>query len=285
MKSATRPLLVSIALVAVLLALLVFTGGSPGGAGSLLLYCAASMKAPVEAIARDYAMETGVNVQLQYGGSGTLLGNLEASKQGDLFLAADESYVAIARDRGLVTASFPVVVLRPVLAVPAGNPKAIQDIADLLREDVRVALANPDAAAIGKTARQMLEQRGAWANVEEAVRARGVFKPTVSDVANDVRIGTVDAGIIWDATAGLHAGVEAVALPGAAEFERYVTLGVLASTADRAAAERFARYLAAPAQGQVVFKAHGFTVVHENFQANPADQPALSGPSTNSAPQ
>ncbi len=29
-----------------------------------------------------------------------------------------------------------------------------------------------------------------------------VFKPTVSDVANDVKIGSVDAGIVWEGVRG-----------------------------------------------------------------------------------
>ena len=56
---------------------------------SLLVYCAAGIKAPVEAIALAYEKEFGVKVQLQYGGSGTLLSNLRVAKTGDLFVAAD----------------------------------------------------------------------------------------------------------------------------------------------------------------------------------------------------
>ena len=42
-------------------------------ATSLVVYCAAGLKIPVEAVARDYELAYGVEVQLQFGGSNTLL--------------------------------------------------------------------------------------------------------------------------------------------------------------------------------------------------------------------
>ena len=261
MKSAARPLFFSVITILVLLALLPITGRKREKADSILFYCAAGMKAPVEAVAKQYEAEYGVAIQLQYGGSGTLLSNLEVAQEGDLYLAADVSYIEIGQAKGLLAETLPIAQQRPVLAVAEGNPKNIQGIADLLREDVRAALANPDAASVGKTTRKMLERSGQWAGVEAAVQTRGVFKPTVNEVANDVKIGTVDVGIIWDATAGLYEGIEAVVLPEASAFVKDVTVGVLESTANSAEALRFARYLAAPEKGLETFRALGFDVV------------------------
>ena len=100
--------------------------------------------------------------------------------------------------------------MRPVVAVAKGNPKNIRTFDDLLREDVRVALANPDAASIGRTIQELLEKQRPMGRVEEHAK---VFKPTVGDVANDVKIGSVDAGVVWDATARQYPELEAVHLP------------------------------------------------------------------------
>ena len=261
MKSAIRPLLVSLVAIAALLALLLNRGGKGKPSESLIFYCAAGMKQPVEVIAKDYASEFGVRVQLRYEGSGSLLSSLEVSKEGDLYLAADSSYIDIARGKGLVAEAIPVAELQPVLAVAKGNPKHIEGIADLLREDVSVALANPDAASVGKTTKKMLEKSGQWAAVERAVEARGVFKLTVNDVANDVKLGAVDAGIVWDATAGLYPDLDAVALPEAAGAVKSVTIAVLKSASDSVSALRFARYLTARDKGLKVFERFGFKVV------------------------
>lgn len=249
-----RPWLVvigSLAVAAVLVALLLWQSRNSQmarGAGGkpLLVFCAAGIKPPVEAIAREYEQTFGVRVQLQYGGSGTLLSNLRVAEAGDLFLAADESYMKSAREFGLLAETIPLARQRPVIAVAKGNPKNIRTLEDLRRTDVRVAAANPDAASIGRTVRALLQQAGQWAELEKRVT---VFKPTVNDVANDVKIGSVDAGIVWDATARQYPELEFVAVPSFDAATETISIGVLKRSQQPAAALRFARYLGARDKG------------------------------------
>lgn len=228
----------------------------------LVVYCAAGMKLPVEAAAKAYAQESfGRPVHLQYGGSGTLLSNLRVAKQGDLFVAADRTYIELARQQDLVAESIPVAQMRPVVAVRRGNPRSIATLDDLLRDDVKLALANPEAASVGKITKSLLSDAGYWDRINDAVK---VFKPTVTDVANDVLLGAVDAAIIWDATARQYPDeLEIVSLP-VFEDDRAsneVTLGILKSCRQPAAALHFARYLQAPEKGGVEFARHGFIPV------------------------
>jgi molybdenum ABC transporter molybdate-binding protein len=224
----------------------------------LLVYCAAGLQRPVEAVARDYESRHGVPVQLQYGGSQTLLAGIEASKRGDLYLAADDSYIQVGRDKGLLAETLDLARLTPVLAVKERNPKRIRNIIDLRTDGVRLSFANPEAAAVGKVARDALQKSGHW----EAVRRRVVvFKPTVNDVANDVSVGAVDAGVVWDATVRQMPGLEAVALPELAGDPARVCAAVLRTTTQPSAALRFARFLAARDAGLPAFKEQGFAVV------------------------
>src|SRR5437588_11919196 len=95
--------LASAGVLAVLVGLLAWDawrrGSAPPDRRPLLIYCAAGIRPPVEAAARDYQKEYGVEVQLQYGGSQTLLASIEASKRGDLYLPGDDSYLQTARDK------------------------------------------------------------------------------------------------------------------------------------------------------------------------------------------
>ena len=251
----------SVLLAAALIGLLLRDGGQSEQQSTLLMYCAAGMKGPVERICRDYQKEFGVNVQLQFGGSGTLLSTLDVAREGDLFLAADETYIHLAREKGIAAEILPIARLRPVLATAAGNPKGIQAISDLLREDVRVSFANPEAASIGRTAQQLLADAGVWDAVKAAVTARGVFKPTVNDVANDLKLGAVDAGIVWDATVKQYPDLEAVVIDPDEKYAQQVTVAVLSFTTQPTNALRFARFLTAPDCGQVIFAEEGFPPV------------------------
>jgi molybdenum ABC transporter molybdate-binding protein len=221
----------------------------------LVFYCAAGMKIPVEKIVKQYETEYGVPVQVQYGGSGTLLNNLQVSGTGDLYLAADHSYIDLAREKDLLAEAIPLAILRPILAVPKGNPKNIQGLQDLLREDVSLALANPDAASIGKISEQLLEQAGIWERVEARTT---VFKPTVNDVANDVKLGTVDVAMIWDAVAKQYPEMEIISLPESDKFAQEITIGILKSTQRPTASLRLARYLGGREKGLQIFKEEGY---------------------------
>lgn len=241
--------------------------GSPGQpapstpSSQLFMYCAAGCRLPVEKVVADYEREYGVAVQLQYGGSNTLLSQMEVARTGDLFLAADDSYIQQARQRGLLQETLPLAVMHPVIIVRKGNPRNIRGIDDLLRADVKVALANPDQAAIGQTTRELLTASGQWERLQQQVTDSGVFKPTVAEVANDVKLGSVDAGIVWDTTLGLYPDLAAVR---AAELDgglAHVSLGVLTHSQSPTAALRFARYLAARDKGLLTLQQHGYQTV------------------------
>jgi molybdenum ABC transporter molybdate-binding protein len=227
----------------------------------LFMYCAAGLRLPVEQIAADYRREYGVAVQIQYGGSNTLLSQLDVAKMGDLFLAADTTYLQRARDQGLVREAIPLATMRPVIAVRKGNPKQIRGISDLLRDDVTTAIGNPDQAAIGQTTRVLLDAAGRWTALSAHVTRTGVFKPTVPEIANDVKLGSVDAGIVWDTTLALYPALQAVR---ATEFDagiNHVEVGIVSHSRTPTAALRFARYLSARNRGLVRFREHGFETV------------------------
>jgi molybdate transport system substrate-binding protein len=255
----------SLAAMAVLIALLAYTpdrrtgpprpGSGNGRSDALVVYCAAGIKPPVEAAAREYEAEYGVPVQLQYGGSGTLLSNLRVARSGDLYLAADTSYIDLAREQDLVDEAIPLARVRAVVAFRKGNPKGIESFDDLFRDDVSVALANPDAASIGKLVRDVLTESGQWDDLERKAR---VFKPTVNEVANDVKLGAVDAGIVWDATVRQYPDLEMVAAPVFDEVAHEVTIAVLRSCRHPSAALHFARFLAARDKGLEKFAEAGY---------------------------
>jgi molybdenum ABC transporter molybdate-binding protein len=220
---------------------------------SLTVFCAAGLKKPVEAIAQQYREEFGIEVSLQYGGTGTLLTQLQVAKQGDLFIAADDGSLADARKRNLVEEVLPLVVQHPVVAVKKTNPKGIHTLADLMREDVKIGLANPDSASISKITREALGAQ--WQGL--AAKAM-VMKSTVTEIAADAQLGAVDAAIIWDSTVPQFKDLETVELPELAKHRENASAGVLTFCKQPQEALKFARFLAAPDRGGKVFQQHGF---------------------------
>jgi molybdate transport system substrate-binding protein len=262
-------IVVSLVSLAGLLFLLVNQDDRARGAASkrLFMFCAAGLRPPAEKIAADYQREYGVAVDLQYGGSSTLLNQIEVGEGGDLYLAGDDGYTDLAHEKGLVEERIPVATMRPVLAVRKGNPRNIRTLDDLLRDDVRICLGNPDQAAIGQQTRRLLGDSGHWESIRKHVTEHGVFKPTVPEVANDVKLGSVDVGIIWDSTAAQYPELEAIRTPELDRGTAQITLGVLSRTKDPTAALRFGRYLAARDRGLKVFASMGYQPVRGDVWA------------------
>lgn len=282
MHSARNVIVGSLLAFAVLVGLLLWQPRSPGRSDAsggtpsepLLVYCAAGMKAPMEAIAHSYQRRFGVPVQLQFGGSGTLLSNLRVSRQGDLFLAADDSFLHLARSNHLVAEMLPLASMTPVIAVKKGAGSRFKTLADLGQDGVTLALANPEAAAIGKVCRDLLHRAGRWDALQPRIK---VLKPTVNDLANDVKLGTVDAAFVWDSTVSQYTELEAVHLPELDSGVASVSLAVLASTTQPMAALRFARFVAARDAGLTEFERHHFTVVRGDLWSEAPEVLLFSG--------
>jgi molybdate transport system substrate-binding protein len=237
---------------------LLVLAGCPGGPSAqtpspLTVFCAAGLRKPLESIAAAFSSESGVAVQFQFGGSGTLFSQIRLSRTGDLFIAADEATMAAAQNAGLTREVLPFALQVPVIAVRAGNPRGIASFEDLFHPSVRLALANPEAASIGKTIRTAAGSR--W----EALRTNAtVMKPTVTEIASDLSLGTVDAAVIWEPLIAQFHGLEAVHVPELTDRAEPATAAILASSSHPELALRFARFLADARKGGAILARAGY---------------------------
>ena len=236
---------------------------------SLDFYCAAGMKLPVEAVVESYEKEYGVEINIIYGGSGTLLNNLAVAQKGDLYLAADFSYIKIAREKGLVAEAIPVNQLRAGLAVAKGNPHGIESIQDILdNKSLKIGLANPDAASVGKFTKKVLSQHKYWEKINERVKADGVFTGTVNELTNNLKLNSIDVGIVWDAVAAQYPELDFINVPEFDSKPKNTTISILKSTKNSEQTLHFARYLSAKDRGLVQFEKMGYTIVEGDKWSN-----------------
>jgi molybdate transport system substrate-binding protein len=225
------------------------------GRRTLMVYCAAGLKKPVEEIALHYEKAYGTRIELQFGGTGTLLSQLRIAQKGDLFVAADEGSLEDAQKLGVIKEVLPLAKQHPVIAVAKGNPKKISNLADLSRPEIRLALPNPEAASIGKVAKKLLGEQWAVLAAKSAV-----MKPTVTEIAADVKLGASDAALVWDSTVPQFEGLEMIQIPELSTHAEKVSVAVLKSAVASVEALKFARYLAAPDKGGLLFKQHGLQI-------------------------
>lgn len=270
----------SAALAGVLIVWLFWKPNTGGDAKKLVIYCAAGATVPMESIVEKYKGEYDVVVEPQYGGSGELLSRLDTHKsdEADLYLAADSFFSQRAVELGLVREVIPIAHQRPVIAVRKDNQKNIRQLTDLLREDVTVVVGEPNKGpAIGRETKKRLEKVPSgdttfWDKLEQHIKGSGTstVKPTVNDIALAVKLGHVDAGIVWDATVAMPKFRDDLKAIRAAELEgdpSLLSICVLDSSTRPTSALKFARYMAARDRGLPVFKEYGFRPVEGDFWA------------------
>ena len=180
-----------------LLASLLGCGGPDQDAPtSLTLFCGSASKPAMEEIAGRFERETGVQVNTIFGGSGTLLSQIELSQQGEIYLPGSPDYILIAeRKKLLVEGSARIVAyLVPAIITPADNPADVHSLSDLARPGSRVGIGNPETVCLGLYAVELLEANGL---LEKVMKNVVTFGGSCSKTANLVAMSKLDAILGW----------------------------------------------------------------------------------------
>lgn len=166
---------------------------------NLLVFAGAASKPPTELAAKAFEEETGVKVELIFGGSGYVLSQMELGKTGDIYFPGSSDYMEIAKEKGLIFSETEkyVVYLVNAINVKRGNPKKIQTLKDLTRPGLKVAIANPEGVCVGLYAVEIIE-KNLSSKEKELFMANIVNYPeSCEKTATSVSLETVDAVIGW----------------------------------------------------------------------------------------
>jgi molybdate transport system substrate-binding protein len=150
----------------------------------------------MEEIAARFEQEKGIRVNMIFGGSGTLLSQIELSKQGEIYLPGSPDYIIIAERKRLVIEKSDRIVayLIPAIITPAGNPANIQSLQDLTRPGVRIGIGNPETVCLGLYGVEILERNDLLVPVMKNVVT---FGGSCSKTANLAAMNKVDAILGW----------------------------------------------------------------------------------------
>lgn len=169
-----------------------------GKENQILMVCSgAGLMKPMNELINQFEQKTGIKVQVHYGGSAEIFGILETTCGCDVFIPGAYKYTQDALKRGyLIKDTIKNLTLHiPVIIVSVNNPKHIQTLEDLAKPGIKVVLGDPQACAIGKVAKKILEKNGLWEKVKKNVLT---FTPTVNQLIIYIITGQADAAIIWE---------------------------------------------------------------------------------------
>lgn len=224
---------------------------------SLQVFCGSAVKPPMDELIKSFSRETGIKVDIVYGGSGSVLSQAQLSMRGDVYISGSPDFMEIARERNLVEeeSETRLAYLVPAIVVQKGNPKNILSLEDLARPGVEVAIANPETVCLGTYAIEILEANGLTDRVLKNVKT---YTESCSKTASVIAMKKVDAVIGWQVFSDWNKDLEAVELKkGEIPRIAYVPAAVLKSSRKQGDAEEFLKYLSGE-KGTAVFKKYGY---------------------------
>lgn len=227
----------------------------------IIIFAGAASKPPTEEVAKAFEKKTGIKVDLNFGGSGYVLSQMILSKQGDLYFPGSSDYMELAKKKGAVYPETEkiVVYLVPAINVQKGNPKNIRVLKDLIRPDIKVAIANPEGVCVGAYAVEIVER---FFNQEEkAAFKKNLINYTESceKTATAISLKMADAVIGWSVFQYWDKErIETIPLKKE-EIIRigYIPIAISRFTKNRKLAQKFIDFLLSE-EGKEIFRRHHY---------------------------
>jgi len=178
---------------------LVLAGVARADATPATVAAASDLKFALEEVAERFQRETGQQLRLVFGSSGTFFAQIRQGAPFHLYLSADEDFVfklaeaGLTEDRGRLYARGRIGLFVGKLS-PLRADASLKDL-ELALQDGRLrklAIANPEHAPYGMRAREALQQAGLWPRVQ----AHLVLGENISQAAQFVASGNAEAGLI-----------------------------------------------------------------------------------------
>jgi len=254
-------------IAAILIGAIVVVGGVAGagyyaghGTQTILVYSGAGLKSAMDELGYEFEDETGVDVDIIYGGSGHIFGQLSTSKRGDIFIPGAEYYTKRGIEEGLLYENLTrkLTYHIPVILVREGNPKDITSLDDLARQGIKVALGGVKECAIGRLSKKLLEKQ--WLYEEIKANNLEVTTATVNELLTYVAIGTVDAVIVWEDNVGTlveQGKVEAIEIEPSKNIIKTIPVSVTRCTKNPELAKEFMDF-ACGEEGLEIWEEKGF---------------------------
>lgn len=229
-------------------------GAKPSPDQVLVVHCGNSMRSAAEEIASIFLERCGMRVEFSYGGSEALLPQILARREGDIFITHDPFGDLIDKE-GLLAELATVGHLVPVIIVPKGNPKGIENLDSILKPGLRIGVTDPRFTTAGEMAQQKVLKRTGKSLDDHpnfVLHAR-----THGDVAVALSTGQLDAGIVWNFV-GVQFSDKVDVIPIDEQFpDTRVTVCRLNCAENVEAAKSFLEF-ASSEEGRKVFTDHGY---------------------------
>jgi molybdate transport system substrate-binding protein len=179
-----------------ILYLIIFLNTSSFAEESLLIFAGSVSKPVLEEINRNFENENKVKVEINFGGSGTILSQMKLAKKGDIYIPGSSDFMEKAKKENLILPETEerIAYLIPCICVRKDNPKNINSLEDLADKDVRLGIGVPQTVCAGLYAVEIIEASG----LKEKIKPRIVtYSESCEKTASLLVMKNVDVVFGW----------------------------------------------------------------------------------------
>jgi len=228
----------------------------------VILYCGITMIKPLYEMKDLFENRyKDVKITIIQGGSKDLYDSLKMSEIGDLYLPGSHSYIINSLKDRLFTDMRYIGINRASLFVQKGNPKNIESLKDLIRDDLATVLCNPKSGSIGKETKNILLNSGGKDFCELAYDNAVRIEPDSRSINQLLRKDNrIDASINWRATSFWEKNrdkIDIVEIDKKFAKDKFLILTTLRFSKNRKIAEKFLLFSASE-EGLLIMKKYGF---------------------------
>lgn len=254
-KKVIAGLLIGVAMVS-----LVLTGcGNKKEANKeITVSIAASLQQPMDKIKDEFKKETGIEVNYNSGGSGTLKKQISEGADTDLFLSASTKYTDELVNEGLVNKDDVKGLLTNSLVVIGNkdNEKKLDNLDQLKNTNGKIGVGEVSTVPAGQYTKQTLDNLKLW----DSLKDKFIYAKSVTNVLKYVESGDVNYGFVYKTDAmNLKNSKVVYEVPNDYHQSIDYSLCLIKNSKNQKQSKKFYDFLSSD-KSKKIFKEYGFGV-------------------------
>lgn len=224
----------------------------------IIVSAAASLKEPLEEIAKGFESNNDIKVNYNFAGSGILQKQIEEGAPVDLFISAGKSQMDTLQEKKLIdTSTRKDLFENDLVLVYSKSLGKIETLKELLNKNMSLAIGEVKTVPAGEYARQSFEALGIWENVSKNV----IYAKSVKDVLQYVLKGEVQAGVTYKSdAAGIDGEFNILLIDSNLHEPILYPAAVVSDSSKKEEAKIFMKYITSE-NNKVVFDKYKFKVM------------------------
>ncbi|MEA2013584.1 MAG: substrate-binding domain-containing protein [Verrucomicrobiota bacterium] len=206
----------------------------------LTIVCGTGLRKAVDKVIAKFEINNNIDIEPVYYGSGIALTYAREHEEVDMFMPGDLWYVNRLEELTKnVEIKRTVSFFVPTIIVKKGNPKKIIQLKDFFRDNVTIAIGNSKACQIGRLTKKIFKKNDMDITKKESKKSL-----TVNELGVWVKMGDVDATIVWDAIAtNIADSVDIIQIPKEKNIISTVVISSLKTSRNKENTKKFIDFI------------------------------------------